>query len=135
VFKPVDSDQAKGTVVSTNPPANTQVPQNSQVTVSVSKGPQKVPDVVGLQQSEAENKLRDAGYVPVPVPSASDKPEGEVIQQIPGAGSPQNQGTSVTIVISSGPSSPPSSPTSPTTGSSSPSTSPSTTPPSAKPGG
>ena len=87
VFKPVDSDQPKGTVVSTNPPANTQVPQGSPVDVSVSKGPQKVPDVVGMQQTDAEQALRDAGFVPVPVTSASDKPQGEVIQQIPGAGS------------------------------------------------
>ena len=133
VFKPVDSDQPKGTVVSTNPPANTQVSQGSPVTVNVSKGPQKVPDVVGKQQSEAESILRDHGFVPVPVPSASDKPKGEVIQQVPGAGSPQNQGTQVTIVISSGPTESPSSPTTPTTGPTTAPTTPTTTPPSAKP--
>ncbi len=136
VFKSVDSDQPKGTVVSTSPPANTQVPQGSPVTVSVSKGPQKVPDVVGMQQKDAESLLRDRGFVPVPVQSSSDKPEGEVIQQIPGAGSPQNQGTQVTIVVSSGPTESPSSPTTPT---SSATTSappgPPSTPPSAKPPG
>ena len=68
VFKPVDSDQPKGTVVSTNPPANTQVPQGSPVTVYVSKGPQKVPDVVGLQQSDAESTLRDQGLRAGPGP-------------------------------------------------------------------
>ena len=134
VFQPVDSDQPKGTVVSTNPPANTQVPQGSPVNVYVSKGPQKVPDVVGMQQSDAESTLRDAGFVPVPVTSASDKPQGEVIQQIPGAGSPQNQGTQVTIVISSGPTERPTSPTSPTTSATiSPTGPPTTPPPSAKP--
>ena len=130
VFHPVQSDQPKGTVVSTQPAANTQVPQGSPVDVQVSKGPQKVPDVVGMQQSDAESALRAAGYVPVPVPSASDKPQGEVIQQIPGAGSPQNQGTSVTIVVSSGPTTPPTSPTTPTSGAtSSPPAGPPTGPP------
>jgi serine/threonine-protein kinase len=134
VFQPVDSDQPKGTVVSTNPPANAQVPQGSSVTVSVSKGPQKVPDVVGLQQSDAESALRDRGFVPVPVTSSSDKPQGEVIQQIPGAGSPQNQGTQVTIVVSSGPTEAPSSPTTPTSSPTlSPSGPPTTPPPSARP--
>ncbi len=130
-FQQVDSDQPKGTVVSTSPNANTQVPQGSPVSVKVSKGPQKVPDVVGMQQSDAENALRDAGFVPVPVTSPSEKPQGEVIQQIPGAGSPQPQGTSVTIVVSSGPTTPPSSPsspTSPTTGSTTPITPPPSTP-------
>jgi serine/threonine-protein kinase len=105
--------------------------------VFVSKGPQQVPDVVGLQQNEAEQKLRDAGYVPVPVPSSnSDRPQGEVIQQIPGAGQREPQGTQVTIVVSSGPSSAPTSPTSPTTETSSPPTSPPTSlVPSAKPPG
>ena len=134
VFKSVDSDQPKGTVVSTSPPANTQVPQGSPVTVSVSKGPQKVPDVVGLQQKDAESALRARGFVPVPIPSASDKPQGEVIQQIPGAGSPQNQGTQVTIVVSSGPTESPSSPTTPTASTTiSPSGPPTTPPPSAGP--
>ncbi len=72
--------------------------------------------------------------MPVPVTSASDKPQGEVIQQIPGAGSPQNQGTQVTIVVSQGPTEAPSSPTTPTaTATLSPSGPPTTPPPSAKP--
>ena len=102
-FKPVASDQPQGTVVSTQPTAGTQVPQGSPVVVQVSKGPQKVPDVVGMQQSDAEDALRARGFVPVPVTSPSDKPQGEVIQQVPGANSPQPQGTTVTIVVSLGP--------------------------------
>jgi len=125
VFHQMKSDQPQGTVVRTDPAANTQVPQGSPVDVYVSKGPQQVPDVVGMQQSDAEKALRDAGYVPVPVPSSSsDRPQGEVIQQIPGAGQREPQGTQVTIVVSSGPSSPPTSPTSPTTGTTSAPTSP-----------
>ena len=103
-------DQPKGTVIRTNPDAGEQVPRDSQVDVYVSKGPQKIPDVVGMQQAQAEQALRDAGFVPVPVTSStSDAPEGQVIQQVPGAGQAAQQGTQVTIVVSSGPSTPPSS--------------------------
>jgi serine/threonine-protein kinase len=107
VFHAEKSDQPKGTVIRTNPDAGEQVPRESQVDVYVSKGPQKIPDVVGMQQDEAEKALRDAGFVPVPVTSStSDAPEGQVIQQVPGAGQSAQQGTQVTIVVSSGPSSP-----------------------------
>jgi serine/threonine-protein kinase len=110
VFHTEKSDQPKGTVIRTNPAAGQQVPRDSQVDVYVSKGPQKIPDVVGMQQAQAEQALRDAGFVPVPVTSStSDAPEGQVIQQVPGAGQAAQQGTQVTIVVSSGPSTPPSS--------------------------
>ncbi len=130
VFHQIKSDEPADTVVRTTPAANTQVPQGTPVDVYVSKGPQKVPDVVGMQQADAEQTLRDHGFVPVPVNSSnSDAPAGQVIQQVPGAGQTEPQGTQVTIVVSTGPSSPPTSePTSPTTP-----TSPAT--PSAKPGG
>jgi serine/threonine protein kinase/beta-lactam-binding protein with PASTA domain len=118
VFHPVKSDQPAGTVVRTKPPAGTPLPRDSQVDVYVSKGPQKIPDVVGMQQADAEKALRDAGFVPVPVTSStSDAPAGQVIQQVPGAGQTAQQGTQVTIVVSSGPSTPPTSsaPTTPPT--------------------
>jgi serine/threonine-protein kinase len=133
VFKQEDSDQPKDTVVRTDPAANTQVPQGSPVTVYLSKGPQQVPNVVGMKQADAEKTLRDAGYVPVPVSSPSDKPQGEVIQQVPGAGQRERQGTQVTIVVSSGPTQSPSSPSSPTT-STTPSGAPSSGAPSRRPG-
>jgi beta-lactam-binding protein with PASTA domain len=111
VFHKEQSDQPQGTVIRTDPPANTSVPEGSSVSVFISRGPQKVPDVVGMQQDKAEQTLRDAGYVPVPVSQPSDAPEGEVTQQIPGANQPARQGSQVTIVVSSGPSQSPSSPT------------------------
>jgi serine/threonine-protein kinase len=129
VFHSEKSDQPKGTVIRTNPAAGQQVPRDSQVDVYISKGPQKIPDVVGMQQAQAEQTLRDAGFVPVPVTSStSDAPEGQVIQQVPGAGQSAQQGTQVTIVVSSGPSTPPTS-APPTT----PSSPPSSLPPSRGP--
>jgi len=129
VFKPIESDNTKGTVVRTDPPSGTQVGRDSEVTIFLSRGPQKVPDVVGLSQADAEKSLRDNGFVPVVVNSStSDAPEGQVIQQIPGAGTPSPQGTQVTIVVSTGPSSPATTPTTPPT--SAPTTLPTTPPPS-----
>jgi len=125
VFQKAKSDQPQGTVINTDPPANTSVPEGSSVTVSISRGPQKVPNVVGMQQADAEKTLRDAGYVPVPVSQPSSAPEGQVTQQVPGAGQPEPQGIQVTIVVSSGPTEPTSPPTTPPT---SPPTSEPTTP-------
>jgi beta-lactam-binding protein with PASTA domain len=123
VFKKAKSDLPQGTVINTDPPANTNVPEGSSVTVSISRGPHKVPDVVGMQQDKAEQTLRDAGYVPVPVSQpSSSAPAGQVIQQVPPAGQPQPQGAQVTIVVSSGP-----------TESTSPPTTPPTTPPTSEP--
>ena len=68
VFKAIESDQTKGTVVRTDPTAGTQVGRDTSVTISVSRGPQKVPDVVGQSQKDAEQALKDAGFVPVVVP-------------------------------------------------------------------
>ncbi len=135
VFHPVKSDQPAGTVIRTSPPANTQVPQNSSVAVFVSKGPQKVPNVVGLQQAQAEQKLRSAGFVPSAKPDdTSTQPKGTVTQQVPDAGQTASQGSTVYIFVSNFE---PSSPSSPTTQPTSPPTSPSSSPtlltPSAKP--
>ncbi len=130
VFKQVKSDQPQGTVVETSPPANTQVPQGATVTVSISRGPQKVPNVVGLMQADAEQMLRDHGYVPSVRPDdSSTEPQGTVTQQIPDANQPLAEGSTVYIFVSTyQPSSPPTSePTSPTT--------PTTPTASAKPGG
>jgi serine/threonine-protein kinase len=123
VFKPVDSDQPKGTVVSTDPPAGQQVARDSDVSVSISRGPQKVPDVVGLTQDQAEQKIKDAGFTPQVSPdNNSTEPKGTVTGQTPPAGQTLPQGSNVFINVSSyEPTSPPTS--SPTTGPTSPPTS------------
>jgi serine/threonine-protein kinase len=122
VFQPVESDQRKGTVVETDPPAGEQVPRNTDVKVSVSRGPQKVPNVVGHTQEEAEQMLEEAGFVPQARPdTTSTEPKGTVTGQTPDAGETLQQGATVYITVSQyEPSSPPASepttePTSPTT--------------------
>jgi serine/threonine-protein kinase len=112
VFKRVESDQPKGTVVSTDPPPGTQVPRDSDVTVNVSRGPQKVPDVVGLTQAEAEQQIRAAGFVPsVSSDNTSTEPKGTVTNQTPAANQTLPQGATVYITVSTfEPSSPPTTP-------------------------
>ena len=62
------------------------------MTVFFSDGPEKVPDVVGMRQPEAERMLRDAGFVPEVVESSSTtEPKGTVIQQSPPAGQPRRR--------------------------------------------
>ncbi len=123
VFKNVDSDQPKGTVVSTDPTPGTSVPRDSDVTVNVSSGPQKVPSVVGLTQAEAEQKIKDAGFNPQVSPdNNSTQPNGTVTGQTPPAGTRLPQGSTVFITVSNfEPTSPPTS--SPTTEPTSPPTS------------
>jgi serine/threonine-protein kinase len=57
------NSQPAGAVTATNPPAHEQVPYGSTVTVSVSKGPDKVtvPDLHNLTLNEATKRLHTAG--------------------------------------------------------------------------
>jgi serine/threonine-protein kinase len=69
--------------------------------VFYSDGPEEIPDVVGMTQEEAEQTLREAGYVPDVVESANTtEPKGTVIQQSPPAGQNAPEGSTVTIVVS-----------------------------------
>ncbi len=61
----VDSDQPKGTVVDQDPKSG-EHPPDTTVTLDVSKGPDQnkftMPNILGLTQQEAENKLRALGW-------------------------------------------------------------------------
>jgi serine/threonine-protein kinase len=97
-----DSDAPAGQVVETDPPGGTSVPEGSAVTVYFSDGPEEVPNVVGLQQREAEEAVRAAGFEPkVLENAATTEPKGTVIDQSPSAGDPAAEGATVTIVVSS----------------------------------
>ena len=131
-FNPIlrkrESDEPAGQVLDTDPAPGQKVPEGSDVTVFFSDGQEQVPDVIGMQQAEAEKAIRDAGFDPfVTQETNTTKPKGEVIDQRPAGGTPQPQGTSVTIVVSAyeepseSPSDSPSGPSSPTDSPSSPS--------------
>lgn len=96
-----DADDPKGTVMEMTPPGGTSVSKDATVDLCVSDGPEKVPDVVGLRQGEAERLIREAGFVPV-VEEEDDttEPRGEVVRQIPDGDEPKPQGTQVVIFVS-----------------------------------
>ena len=112
LFQQTESDQPKGTVVSTDPAPGTRVARDSDVKVLVSRGPKQVPDVVGLKQDEAEQRIKDAGFNPsVRSDNTSTEPKGTVTGQTPDAGQNLPQGSTVFITVSTfEPSSPPTSP-------------------------
>jgi serine/threonine-protein kinase len=108
-----------GTVVDQAPNAGTTAPAGSQIAITISRGPAPsasssataVPNVTGKSQSQAVAALQSAGFAVVvdQVPSAT-VPAGNVSDQTPQSGLLAQPGTTVTIVISTGPST-----TSPTT--------------------
>jgi len=101
VFEEKEDDAPRGQVVETDPAAGEQVPEGTRITVFFSDGPEKVPDVVGLTQEEAEQALKKAGFKAfVTTSSDTEEPKGTVIEQNPEGGSEQPEGTSVTIVVS-----------------------------------
>jgi penicillin-binding protein 1A len=62
----------------------------------------KVPSVVGLSQSAAEQKLAAAHFSPNAVPTDSPQPEGIVVSQAPSGGASAPLGSIVTIYVSTG---------------------------------
>ena len=96
-----ESDEDKGQVIRTEPAAGQMAVEGGKVTVFYSDGKEKVPNVVGLEQEEAERKITDANFVPSVVESnATTEPAGTVIQQSPEQGQTPPEGSTVTIVVS-----------------------------------
>jgi serine/threonine-protein kinase len=115
-FQEQDSDEPRNQVLSTNPPAGTQVAEGTTITIVYSDGPEKVPDVRGLTQREAERAIREAGFVAdVRVDATSTEPKDTVVDQIP-VGGTLDQGATVTIFVSAyeEPTEPPETPETPT---------------------
>jgi beta-lactam-binding protein with PASTA domain len=100
-FDPVESDLPQGQVISTAPEAGTEVDQQTAVTVTISKGPHQVPDVVGLNRSDAIKQIVDAGFTyDIRGDDKSTEPRGTVTDQLPPGGQPQPQGTLITLFVS-----------------------------------
>lgn len=99
-FVEEESDEDKDQVLSTNPPAGTSVAEGTTIDVVYSDGPEKVPDVRGLKQAQAERTIREAGFVPdVRTDATSTEPKGTVVDQIP-LGGTADQNSTVTIFVS-----------------------------------
>ncbi len=93
----------KGIVISTNPADGVKVKPGTVVTVNVSSGPAKiqVPNVVGMQETQAESTLSQFHVVPKVDPT-SNQPQGQVVKQDPVAGTLRLPGSTVTIWVSGG---------------------------------
>jgi serine/threonine-protein kinase len=99
----IESDAPKDEVVAVNPPAGTQIPHGSKVTLSVSKGPtaSQVPDVTGQTQADAVSLVKGAGFVVaiVPQPVTDPSQDGVVISQTPTGGTSANPKEVVTLTV------------------------------------
>jgi beta-lactam-binding protein with PASTA domain len=122
VFR-VPGAEPKGTVTAQKPAAGQQVPRASKVRINVSTGSAggggatttttgttttsaakvSVPNVVGLQQSVATQRLNRAGLRARVVYTTSAKPAGEVVGQSPGPGTSVARDSRVRIAVSLGP--------------------------------
>ena len=100
-FEERASDEPADQVLETDPAPGTAVAENTRVTVFWSTGPQEVPDVVGETEQRARQLIEQAGFeVFVTEDTTTEAEAGTVLQQNPPAGRPQDQGSSVTIVVS-----------------------------------
>ncbi|WP_300681701.1 Stk1 family PASTA domain-containing Ser/Thr kinase [Nocardioides sp.] len=110
----VDSDEPQDTVIQALPAAGQMVNAGTEITLQISNGPKKVPNVIGMQQADAEQKIRDQGFVPqVKTDPSSTKPAGTVTDQFPraGKGVTAKKGDTVLIFVSTYTPSPTATPT------------------------
>jgi beta-lactam-binding protein with PASTA domain/tRNA A-37 threonylcarbamoyl transferase component Bud32 len=111
-FKAADSDENKDDVIAVSPDVGSMVKAGSVVTLTFSKGPKALPNVVGKTQDQATQILEAAGFKVDPVPdNSSTEPQGTVTQMSPPAGTPQNAGSTITILVSTYVAPPPITPT------------------------
>jgi beta-lactam-binding protein with PASTA domain/serine/threonine protein kinase len=100
------SDRPVDEVIAQDPPANEQAEEGSEVTITVSGGPETatVPDVTGRTLDEASQLLIEAGFVPSQkAEENADVDEGLVIRTDPAANAEAAVNSTVTIFYSSGP--------------------------------
>jgi len=98
---------AAGTVISQSPSGGASVADGSTVNLVVSTGPapDTVPNVVGDTQAAAASALGSAGLTlgTVTTQSSTSVANGAVISETPAAGTSVTAGSSVALVVSSGP--------------------------------
>lgn len=98
---------ARGTVMSSQPPAGQQVPQGSPVELIVSAGPSELlmPDVVGRELFEVRSTLEQLGLRigETQYDSTSALPTGLVVSQVPSAGTPVTVSSLISIRVSGRP--------------------------------
>jgi eukaryotic-like serine/threonine-protein kinase len=93
-----------GAVISSDPSGGVNARQGSQVTLKVSSGPKSVsvPLVVGESEAVATAEIRSRGLTVNVVQRRSSTPKEQVIAQAPDAGTRVDQGSQVTLEVSTG---------------------------------
>ena len=97
---------AEGKVIGQSVEAGTQLVIGSEIQLTVSSGKKaiSVADVVGKTQAQAKSVLEDQGFkVNITKQNSDTVDAGKVISQSPAAGSKQQAGSTITLVISKGP--------------------------------
>jgi serine/threonine-protein kinase len=117
----------KGTVIETVPKANSAVQPGATVSLRVSSGKVKVPNVVGAARADAQQTLTDARLKYTTQFQASPMPEGTVLAQTH-AGETVDIGTQIVLTVAQVPQPTPTPTLTPT-----PTTTPTSTPPTATP--
>ncbi len=99
----IQSDQAKGVVVQSDPPAGSSVDKGSRITLSVSKGPAttQVPNVLNQNQADATLTLQQAGLNVAVImdPVTDPSQDGIVISTDPAPGADATSGETITIHV------------------------------------
>jgi eukaryotic-like serine/threonine-protein kinase len=101
-----NADVERDEVAAQDPRPETEAPEGSTVTITVSTGPGEasVPDVQGLPRADAEDQLKAAGFKPkVEEVFSADVKKGTVVDTSPPQGSLIERGSRVTLRVSSGP--------------------------------
>lgn len=106
VVEAFDPTMTKGKVAATDPGTGERIRDNGTVTITVSKGPErvKVPGVVGEELAEAKRRLKAAGLSPGTVSRefSDEVPQGRVISTDPGSGASRRPDSAVSLVVSKG---------------------------------
>jgi serine/threonine-protein kinase len=101
-----NSDKPRNTVLGQRPTGGSVADDGATVTLNISDGPaiSAVPDVAGLGRRAARTALIDAGFLVDEVPTPSDTVKKDrVISEEPSGRSQAAQGTTVQLLISTGP--------------------------------
>jgi len=101
-----DGNARQGEVLEQLPKGNDKAGKNSVVTLTVSSGREQVvvPSLFNVPESEAANELRGLGFqVERTTSNDASVQSGRVIRTDPGAGTPLARGSTVTMVVSTGP--------------------------------
>jgi beta-lactam-binding protein with PASTA domain/tRNA A-37 threonylcarbamoyl transferase component Bud32 len=97
---------AAGRIITSSPPAGSEISPDTAISVVVSKGPPPVtvPDVVGKSVADATSILSALGLNATTTEAFSDKVDkGKVISSSPRSGASLRKGDTVTLVVSKGP--------------------------------